>query len=72
LRKRLAADQVHCLFSEPQYSPRLVEMLSEGLDVRHVVLDPLGADFAPGPDAYEAMMRALAGRLSGCLRGTGP
>lgn len=72
LRKRLAADQVRCLFSEPQYSARLVEMLIEGLDVRHVVLDPLGADLAPGPDAYEAMMRTLAGRLSGCLRGTGP
>ena len=69
LRKRLATDRVRCLFSEPRYQPRLVEMLSEGLDIRHVVLDPLGADIEPGPDAYQQMVRTLAERLSGCLRG---
>ncbi len=72
LRQRLAADQVRCLFSEPAYQPRLVEMLTEGMDIRHLVLDPLGADIPPGPDAYEQMMRTLAERLSGCLGGAEP
>ena len=72
LRERLAAEHVRCLFSEPQYQPRLVEMLSEGLEIHHVVLDPLGADIAPGADAYQQMMRTLADRLSGCLRGASP
>ncbi len=69
LRERLAAEDVRCLFSEPQYQPRLVTMLSEGLAIRHAVLDPLGADIPPGPKAYETMMRAIADRFTGCMQG---
>jgi zinc transport system substrate-binding protein len=69
LRERLAAEQVRCLFSEPQYQPRLVDMLSEGLEIQHVVLDPIGVDIAAAAGAYQKMMHALADRLSGCLRG---
>jgi zinc transport system substrate-binding protein len=72
LRERLAADHVRCLFSEPEYQPRLVEMLTEGMDIRHLVLDPLGAEIPPGPDAYEQMMRTLVDRVSGCLGGAKP
>lgn len=69
LSATLATRQVRCLFSEPQYSPGLVSMLSRDLQIRHAVLDPLGADIPPGPEAYPQMMRAIAKTLSDCMQG---
>lgn len=73
LRTRLVENAVRCLFSEPQFQPRLIAALGEGLAIRHAVLDPLGADIPPGPDAYEAMMLAIADRFTACMQeGTTP
>ncbi|MCG6966050.1 MAG: zinc ABC transporter substrate-binding protein [Chromatiaceae bacterium] len=72
LQLRLATDKVRCLFSEPQYQTRLLAMLGQGLELRHAVLDPLGADITPGPEAYETLMRAIGDNLSACLRGAAP
>ena len=69
LRAQLASSDVHCLFSEPQFQPRLVAMLSEGLPIRHAVLDPLGAGIPPGPDAYPQLMHDIADRIGTCLHG---
>ena len=71
LRAALADQGVRCLFSEPQFEPRLVAMLGEGLAIRHAVLDPLGADIPPGPEAYFEMMDAITDTLVGCMRGNG-
>ena len=69
LRKRVASVEALCVFSEPQFEPSLVETVSEGTKARTGVLDPLGADLTPGPDAYFAMMRNLAKAFAGCLAG---
>ncbi len=69
LRATLVNQKVDCIFSEPQFQPRLVAMLSEGLPVRHAVLDPLGAEIPPGPQAYLQMMRSMANALTDCIRG---
>lgn len=68
LRREMAEAQVRCLFSEPQFQPRLVAMLSEGLPVRHAILDPLGTDIPPGPEAYPQLMQAMVQAFSGCMR----
>jgi zinc transport system substrate-binding protein len=68
LRKMLVARNVPCLFSEPEYSPRLVDLLREDLPLRHVVLDPLGATIPAGPTAYFEMMHALAQAFTDCMR----
>jgi len=67
LRDAVAAGRVVCIFREPQFPPKLIETLDEGTPVRVGVLDPLGADRAPGPGLYPALMRALAQSLTGCL-----
>ncbi len=58
-----------CVFSEPQFEPRLVATVTEGTGARAGVLDPLGADLPAGPDAYFVLMRNLAGSLENCLQG---
>ncbi len=67
LRRAMTEKQVRCLFSEPQFQPRVVAMLSEGLSVRHAILDPLGRDIPPGPGAYPLLMRAMVQALAGCM-----
>lgn len=57
----------HCVFAEPQFTPRLLAIVMEGSTARQGLLDPLGADLPAGPDAYFTLMRNLAGNLRACL-----
>ena len=67
LRQTLAATQARCVFSEPQFEPRLVETVVEGTDARSGILDPLGAALSAGPSQYFQLMEAMAGSLIDCL-----
>ncbi len=71
MRGRVRDLGVACVFAEPQFDPRLVEVVAEGTPARAGVLDPLGADLADGPDLYFELMRNLTSSLAGCLRGEG-
>ena len=70
LRNKVRELDAVCVFSEPQFEPRLVATVTEGTDARTGVLDPLGANLADGPDLYFEMMRANAKALADCLTGT--
>ena len=70
LRDKIKELDAVCVFSEPQFEPRLVATVIEGTGARTGVLDPLGADLADGPDLYFEMMRANAKALADCLGGT--
>lgn len=67
LRQRITDGGVACVFAEPQFDPRLVKTLIEGTSARNAVLDPVGADLAPGPDAYPELITALARSMTDCL-----
>ena len=58
-----------CIFSEPQFEPRLVQTISEGTGARSGVLDPLGADLTDGPDLYFQLIRNMATSFRTCLGG---
>lgn len=67
IRGRLAETGAVCVFREPQFDSRLVETVLEGSAARAGVLDGLGADVAPGPEAYFDLLRGLAASLGDCL-----
>lgn len=71
LRDEIASRGATCAFREPQFTPRVLESLAADTKIRIGVLDPLGADTAPGPDGYVHMMRTLAASLTGCLAAGG-
>lgn len=71
IRETIAESGALCVFAEPQFEPRLVEMLVAGTEVRSGVLDPLGADLDPGPDLYFDLMRRNAEALVDCLSDQG-
>lgn len=67
LRRALVERDVRCVFTEPQFEPRLVQTVIERTAVRTAVLDPLGADVAPGADAWFAIVRRMGDSVAKCL-----
>ncbi len=66
LKQRVGSDSL-CVFAEPQFEPKLVQMLISEAHGRAGVLDPEGSGLTPGPDLYFVLMRDLAENLSACL-----
>ncbi len=58
-----------CVFAEPQFEPKLIQVVTEGTDARSGTLDPEGATLAEGPDLYFELMRSIATSLNECLSG---
>lgn len=69
LRSRVRALDVACVLGEPQFESAMIDVVVEGTDANRGTLDPIGAGFAPGPDAYFQMMTANAAALVACLGG---
>ena len=56
-----------CVFSEPQFEPKLVATVTENTNAGTGVLDPLGASIKDGPDLYFTLIRNMAKSLKDCL-----
>jgi zinc transport system substrate-binding protein len=67
LRAKIKSAGVSCVFSEPQFQPRVIAAVTEGLAVRTGTLDPEGTMLEPGPALYEQLMRTLTRDLITCL-----
>ena len=67
LRETLQTSDVVCVFSEPEFEPKLVDTLIEGTGVRRGRLDGLGLGLQPGPGLWPALMHGLADGLGACL-----
>ena len=67
LRRALVEREVRCVFTEPQFEPRLVETVIERTAVRTAVLDPLGADVAAGSNAWFVILRRMGETIAECL-----
>jgi zinc transport system substrate-binding protein len=68
IRGKIEQAKAMCVFSEPQFPPKLVETLIDGTGAKQGVLDEVGAAIPPGPDHYFAFMRADADSLAACLK----
>jgi len=67
IRAKIAETGARCIFSEPQFEPRLVATVIEGTATKTATLDPIGAALEPGPDAYFTLLRNTASALRACL-----
>tara|TARA_Y100001954_G_C15662458_1_gene528448 strand:- start:12 stop:944 length:933 start_codon:yes stop_codon:yes gene_type:complete len=70
LQEKVRGSNASCVFSEPQFEPKLVATITENTDAGTGVLDPLGASLKNGPDLYFNLIRGMAASLKGCLGGT--
>ena len=67
IRDKVAELDVTCVFSEPQFSPNLITVVTEQTDAKAAVLDPLGANLDAGPDLYFTLLDNLAQNMRDCL-----
>ena len=67
LREKVKSSKATCVFSEPQFEPRVVEVITDGTDARTGVLDPLGAELESGTDLYPNLIRRMAKAFKDCL-----
>ncbi|MBJ6133638.1 zinc ABC transporter substrate-binding protein ZnuA [Ochrobactrum sp. Q0168] len=67
IHDKIKSLKVACVFSEPQFEPKLVNTVIDGTDAKTGVLDPLGAELNDGPDLYPQLIRNLADSLKACL-----
>jgi zinc transport system substrate-binding protein len=68
LRRKVDELKAVCVFSEPQFEPRLVVTITEKTNAKRGVLDPLGVSIPAGPAHYAALLRNLAADFETCLR----
>ena len=67
LREKIRDLRATCVFSEPQFEPKLVRTLVDGTGAQTGVLDPLGSSLTKGPDLYFELVREMARSLKECL-----
>lgn len=71
LRARVRNLGAVCVFAEPQFDPKLVDVVVEGTPAKTGVLDPLASAHEPGPALYGDLLRSIADTIAGCLGGVG-
>ncbi|MCY4376525.1 MAG: zinc ABC transporter substrate-binding protein [Spirochaetaceae bacterium] len=70
IRDRVRELEGVCVFAEPQFDRRIVDVVVEGTQAGAGTIDPLGADIDDGPDLYFELMRNLAASFKECLGAT--
>jgi len=68
IRNKIKKMNARCVFSEPQFEPRLVATITEGTAARTGILDPLGAELPAGPESYFVLLNDMADNLLVGLR----
>ncbi|ELB2199105.1 zinc ABC transporter substrate-binding protein ZnuA [Vibrio parahaemolyticus] len=67
IRKTLGAGNVACVFSEPQFTPAVVESVMRGSNVAKGELDPLGSTIKVEPGSYFNLLGNMADSFEQCL-----
>ncbi|CCM75947.1 zinc ABC transporter substrate-binding protein ZnuA [Rhizobium mesoamericanum] len=67
IKKKVGELGATCVFAEPQFQPRLVDVVIEGTKAKAGVLDPEAATLDAGTDLYFNLMRGIANSMKDCL-----
>jgi len=66
IQELIEHENVKCIFSEPQYNPKIIEVLAEDMNVSTGIIDPLGASIDKGPSMYNSLILDIANSLEDC------
>src|SRR5690606_22687069 len=67
LRQMLLAKKTQCILVEPQFRPRYLPVLTEGLPVRTREIDPMGGEIPVNAQGYVRFLEGLAANFARCL-----
>lgn len=68
LQHEVEENKISCLFSEPQFSEKVLKVVAENTTASISTLDPLGSEIEKGEEQYFKMMTAMANRFDDCLK----
>ena len=57
---------IKCIFSEPQYNPKIIETIGNDMNISTGVMDPLGAYIDAGPSMYSDLINQIANSIKDC------
>jgi len=67
IRQTIEKTKAHCVFSEPQFQPKLVQSIVQDLPIKTGELDPLGKGNSSS-NGYFVLLENLADSLKSCLK----
>ena len=68
IRKKINKKNVLCIFTEPQFSPKLVQTVISGTAVKKGILDPIGISISPGPEMYFTLLNNISHSIRTCFK----
>ena len=69
LQARVKQLGIRCVFSEPNFEPKIIASIIGGTTAKVAALDPEASGLTEGPDLYFQSLREIAAAMAGCLRG---
>ena len=57
---------IKCIFSEPQYNPKIIETLANDTNILTGTMDPLGANLDKGSAMYSNLIMNIANSIKNC------
>ena len=57
---------IKCIFSEPQFNPKLINMIAKSTSAKTGILDPLGSSYKPGQELYFNLINDLYQNINKC------
>ncbi|PSV59070.1 zinc ABC transporter substrate-binding protein [Photobacterium sp. GB-3] len=68
IRESLKDKQAYCVFSEPQFSPAVVDSVTKGTGVNIGTLDPMATNVEVGKGGYVRFIKELGQSFTKCLK----
>ena len=62
----IAEKNIKCIFSEPQFNPKIIETIAQDTGIQTGVLDPLGSIFDANKSQYFKLINDLGAKLKDC------
>ena len=66
IQEVIAERDIKCIFSEPQFNPKIIETIAQDTGIKTGVLDPLGSIFDAGKSQYFTLINDIGNKLKGC------
>ena len=57
---------IKCIFSEPQFNPKIIETLASDMDISTGIMDPLGAYIDKGNSMYFDLIKQISNSINKC------
>ncbi|OXX34714.1 zinc ABC transporter substrate-binding protein [Vibrio sp. V09_P4A23P171] len=67
IKNSIINNEAKCVFSEPQFTPAVIDTVTRGTKVKTGVLDPLGADIKVKIGSYFELLNQLSNNFYTCL-----